>query len=424
MSEKKTEANEIKAESSLAIVDTSNASGILKLDADCLEELFEWLSLKNLRSVRETCKRMKQVVNYHIKLNYPLRFGQFEFLDDTFDDLCRFDDSFIKFYKTIKFGYTPLTNYIIDGLKHILSKVERVVIVDAQLSGTFYDDFLKFCGNLKSLVCIDFSTIGIDSEWMLEQYPTIEHIVLSDPEPFEEHDKLKIFLEENPNIKTLSISSNIYDDWMLESNAKFDKLIIEVLHSPDMNLFCSQLNTLHTNGFYKKLELFMYIQCENHEMNRIATLHALEFLFIENITSGTVFTPLPQLKVFYMHSDRDIDNMNMIVDNMENIEKIHFKFADFESILPFIHRANKLKEIKINSPSDGRFLSEDCIDLVALNNERKKCSGAIKLTIYIGEEVYLATKCAKMRTKFSCIEIKRAESHIFDHESDLKWGLE
>lgn len=41
-------------------------SPMLKLNADCFEELFEWLSVADLLTLRRTCKRLQQMVDYFI----------------------------------------------------------------------------------------------------------------------------------------------------------------------------------------------------------------------------------------------------------------------------------------------------------------------------------------------------------------------
>lgn len=43
---------------------------ILKLDIDCLEEIFDYLSITDLVSVGKTCKRLKQVAEYCYQQNY------------------------------------------------------------------------------------------------------------------------------------------------------------------------------------------------------------------------------------------------------------------------------------------------------------------------------------------------------------------
>ena len=54
---------------------------------------------------------------------------------------------------------------------------------------------------------------------------------------------------------------------------------------------------------------------------------------------------------------------------------------------------------------------EKFLKICALNDERKKLVGACKVTIYVDEDVYLATKWTKAGSSAEFIEIKRKESH-------------
>lgn len=100
-----------------------SSSTIVDLDIDCLEELFEWLSLCDLRALRATCKRMKIAVNYYVRLTYPKGFGKLEICDSDAENLQNFDiPHFCQLYKHIEFSYCPLSDGIIDGIAEILKK--------------------------------------------------------------------------------------------------------------------------------------------------------------------------------------------------------------------------------------------------------------------------------------------------------------
>lgn len=55
------------------------------------------------------------------------------------------------------------------------------------------------------------------------------------------------------------------------------------------------------------------------------------------------------------------------------------------------------------------------LDLATISAEREKLQGARELTVYIGEEVYLATKCAFGGTDFNLIGIRRETSDEWSH---------
>lgn len=55
--------------SDIIAIEKSQAE-IFKLKMDHFEEIFEWLSAKDLAELSQTCKRMQHVVGYYIKTNY------------------------------------------------------------------------------------------------------------------------------------------------------------------------------------------------------------------------------------------------------------------------------------------------------------------------------------------------------------------
>lgn len=50
----------------------NNLLPIFKLNDDCFGRIFEWFSLYDLKKLRQTCKRMKKIADYYIKLNYRI----------------------------------------------------------------------------------------------------------------------------------------------------------------------------------------------------------------------------------------------------------------------------------------------------------------------------------------------------------------
>lgn len=67
---------------------------------------------------------------------------------------------------------------------------------------------------------------------------------------------------------------------------------------------------------------------------------------------------------------------------------------------------------------DGTQFStfNNIFNLIALNNARRQLADAQKITIYVKEEIYLATKWAMKETDFDLIRIKRYESFEWHHD--------
>lgn len=403
-----------------------SSSNILTLDIDCLEELFEWLSLRDLRALRETCKRMKRAVDYYIQMTYCNGFGKLKILNETIRELRAFEMKFCKLYKHIELDYCPLFDYKTDNFINILYHIEKLTIRSVSMECDAYEYLFQNSQNLMHLLLSnnkDFATSQIGYEWMLHKHPALQHLSLfdqhSDDDYAAEIIQLQTFFHLNPNVHRFSTESHILHankNWMLQSNIKLQQLDIQInLTSQGTAFDCSLLNALHEHGFYEKLHLYVNCTLEPRSMNEIASVKALEKLSQTYAPPGLFIWPsMAQLKEFTGELNPLLidDHINSFV----NIERIYLKTRDFNNILPFIRRSSKLKEIKIWMCSTGGYIHDGVIDLHALNEERQKCRNATKITIYIRENIYLKTKRTISMTNLSRIELRRAETRVWDLE--------
>lgn len=103
--------------------------------------------------------------------------------------------------------------------------------------------------------------IGTRNDWLLRQYPILEHfemhIGINHEEPLQYVADLLAFFVRNPQIRIFSIDSKFLEEnhrSLLESNIKFDRLDIHMDHR--LHLICNLTNILYENNFYKQLHLF------------------------------------------------------------------------------------------------------------------------------------------------------------------------
>ena len=101
-----------------------------------------------------------------------------------------------------------------------------------------------------------------------------------------------------------------------------------------------------------------------------------------------------------------------LAQRLENLNEVRFSclFYIMDDIMPFIRSSAKLKKIVVHRGiSDGTV-----IDPVAMNREREKLLTknlyVSKVTIYIPEAEYLATKWKTTETDLKLIKIRRFES--------------
>lgn len=101
-----------------------------------------------------------------------------------------------------------LSNTQIDSIKCVLNQLARI-------DGDLYEVLLKHCTRLKYLnVAIFTGIIGTGNEWLLRQYPTLEHFHSKTPFFYSggmtreqlPGSELLTLLEWNPNIRRFSIS--------------------------------------------------------------------------------------------------------------------------------------------------------------------------------------------------------------------------
>lgn len=396
---------------------------ILDLNEYCKKELFDWLTLSDLKALRQTCKSMKETVDHRIQTVYPKGLGKLNVFDQNGSkDLRTFDSS--PLCKHINFAdFFPISTQVIENIKPILSNVEKVTISQEMDDIDFYEDFLQHCTNLKYLRISEINRSSLGIEWLQHQVPSLEHLSLflysinqlSTPE-------LQNFFQLNPNIRRFFTTDEFImrnENWMKESNIRLDQLDVELGHEfIGIGFTCRLLEILFERGLYQRINVYVFCPYDGNDLNAIASLSGLNKFYLDSyVRHGFVMTPMPQLKEFCMDfADQRIGNiLDAMVESFENIERIHFRSAYFDTVLPFIRRSTKLKKIQIQNPcNDDHYYKQGIIDFPALNRERKKCADASKITIYVNEYVYLETKEAFMKTDFGLIEMKRAESIVWE----------
>lgn len=171
----------------------------------------------------------------------------------------------------------------------------------------------------------------------------------------------------------------------------------------------------------------------------MASLRALVKLYGDSHSSCDFYElkHFQNLEEFHFASTVYIIDKEAVAKNLVNLERIHFSYAYFGDIVPFIKHATKLKEIIIDScdiekyfaetpelreeinfkPTKNEAFSEGqplIINLSVLNRERAKLPNAEKITLYVDEKVYLATKRARRETDLKFISLKRRESFDLD----------
>lgn len=423
---------------------------IFKLSIDCLNEIFEYLNLKDLSSFGRTCTRMNKVAGEYFKQNFVavsnvyerngfcthfvdenvnvstftrfitcIKFPQDD--DDDHDEINRYRyiQRHINDFESIRhidFGNTYINTEKMELMKKILPQLETVEILrdlnEPQFDGDLFELLLKHCVNLKNFHFRCKYGFHIDKDdWLLHQYPKLEHFEFMCLNSKGQVDKLRECLILNSNILKFRTNSDFllsHRDIFLKCKLQLDVLEIYLRGNKCFEL----LNQLYEIGFYKRL----YIFCADDDKNCISLVPlsplGFETLYIPYDDDSYNLTKLTHLKELSLTAKPDFEEMQILANSLVNLERLYLAYCDnVDNILPFIRHSQKMKKIK--------FISHNCdvvLDLIMLNEERAKLTGAQKIIIYVSDYAFLATKWATKNgdTDLKFIEMRQSNSYKWD----------
>lgn len=428
---------------------------ILKLDIDCFDETLDYLPLNDVISVSKTCKRLRQAAGCSILQNYPnieIMISKWGVLlsrnhrtfwinhlvpfireilfsgQESLEQFFRIQQQFRRL-KQISIRCINMTAVDIDRMKETLSKVE--VLTLTAFSCENIDEFFGHCVNLRRL------TIRSDENWIIREYPKLEYLNLSRSRRTANIEGMVRILELNPTIQKFATTMHClwqHRDAIKSANGiKLNELAIKVVDDMDFfdmiltaiatnnpirnvtvefGAFCDFLNELYGLGVYKRLHLY-YCKIvhfiENQDIERLATINGLVELDLHRCHN--VLPALSSLEELRIKESRMIDPEAMAT-NLVNLKRLWVCSARPEEIIPFIRKSTELDKIRVDSFQDENHHGEDSYitDLQAMNRERQQLPDACKVTLYVYEKQYLATKWALTETNFGMIRMKRRES--------------
>lgn len=416
------------------------SSSLLRLNDECLHRTFDWLSLAELHSVAQACGQLQQVAGKYFKQNYPSAsviadsngihvggvyvngFAEFieKFAIFKSNDLnnspcgpCGLNNfTSLKQLNLVRVNFTLKAA---ECWKEILFKIEVLELIDCNVIGEF-GKFLKMCPKLKRLSLRNRDRnviIGIGNQWLLRPHPTLDYLKLIHKEGVKIHE-LTTFFMRNRKIRNFATSGNcLWDNRnvIMDARPKFDQLTIDVDNWTKRNIkaFCKLLNELHENGIYKRLHLNTKYADRNF-IKAIASLHALERLFVVNYEQrNVVLQSLINVKELGISVSCHVADLHLLPLVLNKLERIYFSQATMDDIVLFIRNSVQLKEIVVECLPYGIHFFKRVLDLPALNDVRSKLNTEEKVTIYVAESIYLATKWTMGSTGCRLIEIKRSD---------------
>lgn len=428
---------EVDHQNLMAVASVSNEEAppqIFKLDIDCFEEIFDWLSLKDLLVLRRTCKRFKRLVNYYIKFFYPafkLGRGKMKLHRHSIDQLRRVDAISAKSVNQITLWGKNLTEAQINDIKGILSHVKVLDILNWQIGAEFYESFLKFCPNVTHLTVGEIyhkNLIVRDNRWLHHEYPNLKYIEFNDCYDIpRENAEVKTFLELNPNIRTFATKFDFLlanRRWLIGSSVQFDVLRLEgTCGNHGMDQIFDLVKTLYDQGFYKRLHFHCFDTKPNVFWNQITTLPAVEALRLAEMCIPITISPLMNCaKEVHFNYFGYCEHPERLASFLSNVDCVHVEVTKSTDLLRFVRHSPRVREFHFNIILGvGGSENGAIIDVVALNREREQLAGARKQTIYVPEAHFLATKWTGMPTNGSLVQLKRNEACRQEHAFNIEY---
>lgn len=427
---------------------------------NCSDDLFDWLSLKELAALNSTCKILQELTSNYVQRKYPMKCMKIIDGHDNNDVVYRSKDETMQAFAknvrnlvvfpcstTFQYLYSQHNKQIVslafyDGrmmeddmiyMEPLLENAEIIEIQYGSIGGEFYDTVLKYCHRMKQLVIKygfdECEKSGQPNQWVLKTYPTLEHFHWSTSRL---PDDLEILFQRNPNIR--SFSAGVYTamnvlQFLLRTAIAIDELHLEMileLHDYEekgMTMLQTSLNELYERGQFKELMLeFIFCrQLLDNEWSKLPYLTGAHIDFQYQPGASKALSMLTHLKLLVLGINTILSpaKANTLSKNLTDLEQIYVQIDSVYAIIPFARSAVKLHKFYVyrmghESGFQTKKIKQRFIHL--LNEHRRKLTGACKLIIYLPDQAYVQVKCqSKDRLNQSHIEIKRSESHVVTH---------
>lgn len=412
-----------------------DADHLTMLNDDCIFEIFDQLSLDDLCVISGTCKKLQEMAELYFQRCYAelsseaitiekkrgmVRFKEFGLYMETFRsqiknvvvDFERYemDEQLLQFMRKncnknirrITFIFKSWSASFADGIKEFLQSVEVVSLIQPHRIDACFGDILNDLPHLKVLKIDDMGTaklslIACPRLEVFECYVRCESRL----------DELHQFSKENKTIKRFTcriclyppnvtfikqllkgVTGSLVEEFFLESHDIF---------SIDFEMLQKELRELDEHEHFKRFELRTNAKKMKNSFE-LATVKSLTGLHLSNLNRKIPeINSFDHLTTLVIHGDlREsvAKSLPKIVPNLKefyyNLNHCYHEDKVSKILLPFVRHSKHLV----------KFVFIDCrvkekhFNITKLCAERKKKSGATKLTIYLApntlDEIALA----------------------------------
>lgn len=423
---------------------------IFKVNYDCFCEKFDYLSLRDIASVGQTCKNLQLIAGQFYQENFftPTRLRNGHIYSKYY---CINITCFHKFMQSIvvETGDLYAFRFTFQSLKEIafrnvhlqsteylqnhFSNLETLQFYNCEVDSDIHETFLNFCKKLKRLSIRDnhlnnknqnSTIVGKTNDWLKHQYPTLKYFELNSCRKMV---TVIEFLKLNRNIRKFSTTIEFLIENMDSiASSKIKLKTLSILHAftnmdnTKFDTFVNQLFKLQKHGLFKQLDLY-FISTARKYTYPVQLLPFVTLLHISSQPYQFSVSSLSHLKELYLSDTKKIENFNVSSNNPNKLNHIYVFYDSIENILEFIKSIKclpKLKTIQLDIIKNCTHFNEHygIINLKAINDELAQFKNSAKITIYVREQIYLATKLAFKQMKLDLIELKRYESCRISHD--------
>lgn len=431
------------ATSNNSISEPSNSPPCFKLIFDCWEYIFDCLSIGDVYSMAQTCKRMHRLAgNYHhecfdelnyemkgtyIQCSYPhwyylkpiffqfvskLQIGQHSKLNHPLDARA------FTALKTLIYDNVTLNGAVIKGRQSLLRNVEHLHLISDMITGDIFKPIRTCCPKLTHLK-VHRCHIATANKLFLQHFPCLEHLeyVPGSSDCDNRMDQLETFLKKHPNLKYITANfrflwthRDVFIEYSNTSNTQLEILNVffnvPLEHVP-LDEFFEFIKQLFARGIYKSLHLSFdnwNVQLSYESLsNALATLPALQELSVLDHSILDV-SRLTNLRVFHMMGVKcSAKDAEILAKSLINLETLMLQYAPIDTIFPFIWHSKKLKKMI----TDYITSYDRALDLIAFNQQRK-LANACKLSIHVQDRVYLPTRWKYENLNLSHVKVARS----------------
>lgn len=122
---------------------------IFKLSINCFKDIFEYLSLKEIKALRQTSKRLKRVIDYYITMNYARAFQKIHVDHSRLEYFRHAKITGFEFVNHMKFSYGEFNRSQIKGMQRISIQLESIEVDHEFFNCDYFEVLLNNCSRLK-----------------------------------------------------------------------------------------------------------------------------------------------------------------------------------------------------------------------------------------------------------------------------------